>query len=261
MTKCIVNGILGQDVQLDDWKIKGNTYEVIRVIDDKPMFLKEHLVRLENSNSQIDSTLVERDINMLLESIPEKVNDNLFISVNPMKRERAIFIIKGFYPPAGWYEEGIRINTCKIVRDNPTLKIYDQDYKKKIEEHLKTTQVFETLITDGILINEGSRSNVFFIKDSVIFTPMSNAVLPGITRAKVFEAAKVCNIDIIETDIYLKDLKSYDGSFITGTSIDLLPVSEIDEIRYGTVENRTFIDLMNEFRNIKNKDLEAYNAG
>lgn len=254
--KSIINSKLSETDNINNWKKKGNIYEVIRIIDSKPLFLKEHLLRLKSSDCQIDIDLIEDDIWTLINSFKEGLNDNIFISVNNSTYERGIFIINGFYPPKEWYEEGIEINTYTIRRTNPNLKIYDVDYKKSIEEHLRNTKVFETLITDDGIINEGSRSNVFFINKNLVYTPSIDTVLPGITRDKVFEAARNCGIVIYETMIYLKDLKNYDGAFITGTSIDLLPVVKIDKLKLDTVNSSCFKLLMSEFTKIKNKDLE-----
>ncbi len=255
--KSIINGVLSDNENIDKWRQKGFVYEVLRVIDNKPLFLKEHLIRMKKSVNDLDVGIIENDINKIIESYEGLINNNLFISVNIENQDSAIFIIKGFYPPEEWYEKGIKINTFEIKRNNPTKKIYDENYKKKIEEHLNLTGVFETLITDDGEINEGSRSNVFFIKGNVVFTPPVDAVLPGITRDKVFEVARIANIKIKENNINKVELNTYDGAFITGTSIDLLPISNLDGIEYKTTKLECFKELLNKFKKIKEKDLKA----
>lgn len=252
--KSIINGVVIENENIDNWKKKGYVYEVLRVIDNNPLFLKEHLLRMKNSVDKIDTKLIENDLKKLIK-IYGKLNDNIFLSVNIEKNEIGIFVIKGFYPPKEWYENGIKINTCKIKRDDPGRKVYDINYKNIIQEYLKQTDVFETLITDKGVINEGSRSNVFFIKGNEVYTPTVEAVLPGITRDKVFEAAKDCAITIVETYINTENLNTFDGAFITGTSIDLLPIRQIDDIQYKTAELYFFKRLVSSFETIKNKDL------
>lgn len=258
--KSIINGELTDNEMIENWKMKGNIYEVLRVIDNKPLFLREHLSRLKRSEETIDIELIDKELKQLIKSLDEPLNNNIFISFNTVTKGRGIFIIKGFYPPLEWYENGIDINTYQIKRKNPNLKIYDDNYKKMIEAHLKDTNVFETLITDEGIINEGSRSNVFFIKNDIVYTPSVEAVLPGITRDKVFEAAKTSKIEIIEGPIYEKDLGTYEGAFITGTSIDLLPVRKIDEIQLKTVAIDCFKRLMTGFMGIRNRDLGIENG-
>lgn len=258
--KSIINGVLMDDENIAKWRKKGFAYEVLRVIDNKPLFLNEHLLRMQSTVMNIDIKSIENNLNRLIEAHEVKLNNNIFISINKDNKDNGIFVIKGYYPPEEWYEKGIKINTFQIKRKNPTKKIYDDNYKRQIEEHLKQTDVFETLITDEGIINEGSRSNVFFIKDAVVYTPSVEAVLPGITRDKVFEAAETCAIEIVETNIKISELNIYDGVFITGTSIDLLPVGQIDNIKYMTTDLSYFKKLSAEFNNIKTKDLENYNV-
>ncbi len=253
--KSIINGLVSENVNIDNWKKKGYIYEVLRVIDNKPLFLKEHLLRIMSSIESIDIYSIEKDLKKLIDSYEGALNDNIFISINNENKHTGIFIIKGFYPPKEWYENGIKINTYQIKRDDPSKKVYDVNYKNIIQEHLKETEVFETLITDDGVINEGSRSNVFFIKGDVIYTPPVEAVLPGITRDKVFEAAKAGALNIVETNIKYDELNAFDGIFITGTSIDLLPINQIDNTKYKTTELDSFKKLSTNFKNIKNKDL------
>lgn len=256
----IINGVISENANIEDWKQKGNAYEVLRVINNKPLFLKEHLLRLKSAVGNANILLIENELKILIDSLEGDLNNNIFISVNTKTNATGIFIIKGFYPPKEWYENGIKINTCQIKRDDPSKKIYDINYKKKIEEHLKQTDVFEVLITDKGIINEGSRSNVFFIKGDVVLTPSVEAVLPGITRDKVFEAAMNCGIKIIEMNINTCDLKIFDGAFITGTSIDLLPIRQIDNFFFKTTDLECFKKLASNFENIKKKDLEIKNV-
>ena len=259
--KSIINGVLKDNEKIDEWKKKGNIYEVLRVIDGSPLFLKEHLERIKKSTEKVDTHILNIEIYKLINEVDKRINKNIFISFDPINGDRAIFFITGFYPPSDWYDTGIKINTLNIKRKNPNLKVYDIDYKKTIEDYLAKTGVFETLITDDGMINEGSRSNVFFIKGNKILTPSVEAVLPGITREKVFQAAMENNIEIVETQIFIEDLASFDGAFITGTSIDILPVNRIDEIELQTTDSNCFIKLLKAFKKLKEEDLGIINVG
>ena len=126
--KSIINGVISESANIDDWKQKGNAYEVLRVINDKPLFLKEHLLRLKSAVDNADILVIENELKMLIDSYDGDLNNNIFISVNNKTNETGIFIIKGFYPPKDWYENGIRINTYQIKRDDPNKKLYDINY-------------------------------------------------------------------------------------------------------------------------------------
>ena len=59
-----------------------------------------------------------------------------------------------------------------------------QEHRKMRKESDK--MLYEVLLVnrDGV-ITEGSRSNVFFIKSGEVYTPPTDAVLPGVTRTMI----------------------------------------------------------------------------
>jgi branched-chain amino acid aminotransferase len=77
-------------------------------------------------------------------------------------------------------------------------------------------------------VAELNGSNVFMIKENVVYTPFAHACLPGITRNTVLELCRSNNINIIEADLSLAQWYNADGVFATGTMGELTPVVEID---------------------------------
>jgi len=91
-------------------------------------------------------------------------------------------------------------------------------------------------------------SNVFFIKDSRVYTPPLESVLPGITRKHIISTCKKLGIPILESKISIEDLKGFDSVFLSSTSSNALPVSDIEGISFGT-QNTILLSIMNEFNN------------
>lgn len=77
-------------------------------------------------------------------------------------------------------------------------------------------------------VAELNGSNVFMIKENVVYTPFAHACLPGITRNTVIELCRSNNINIIEADLSLAQWYNADGVFATGTMGELTPIVEID---------------------------------
>lgn len=77
-------------------------------------------------------------------------------------------------------------------------------------------------------VAELNGSNIFMIKENVVYTPFAHACLPGITRNTVIELCKSNNIKIIEADLSLAQWYNADGVFATGTMGELTPIVEID---------------------------------
>jgi D-alanine transaminase len=81
---------------------------------------------------------------------------------------------------------------------------------------------------DGI-VTECSASNLMIVKDGVLRThPANHLILHGVTRAIVLKLAAELEIPIEEEPFDLAMLRSADEVFITGTTVEITPVTEID---------------------------------
>jgi len=101
-------------------------------------------------------------------------------------------------------------------------------------QEAKEAGAFEAiLVRDGIAL-EGSHTNLFAVKADVVRTaPLSNLILPGITRQLVIEAALRSGIDVREEAIPIEDLTAADEVFITGTTTEVVPVLRLDAAAVG----------------------------
>ncbi|HEX6574844.1 MAG TPA: aminotransferase class IV [Gemmatimonadaceae bacterium] len=96
-------------------------------------------------------------------------------------------------------------------------------------QEAKEAGAFEAiLIRDGVAL-EGSHTSLFGVKNGVIRTaPLSNLILPGITREITIEAVSRAGIEIDETAIPADELASLDEMFITGTTTEVVPIVTLD---------------------------------
>lgn len=84
------------------------------------------------------------------------------------------------------------------------------------------------------LITEGSHSNIFLVADKTLYThPESNFILAGITRKNILKIARELGIRFSEEAIPVEQLSSVEEAFITNTSAEVTPVTEIGGIRIG----------------------------
>jgi branched-chain amino acid aminotransferase len=86
--------------------------------------------------------------------------------------------------------------------------------------------------TSGYL-TEGAGYNLFFIKDSRLFTPAHN-VLEGITRQSVLDLAGELGLAAEMGDYPAVNLRLADEAFITSTAGGIMPVVRIDGQLLGT---------------------------
>lgn len=208
----------------------GGVYEVIRVTSGVPLFLSEHLKRLNNS-----AVIAGYKIPFSLEKISEflrrliQSNDvhegNILLSY---KAHLKAFFIAHKYPEKEWYVKGVACGILRAERENPNAKVFQTPVRQLADELMQKESLYEVLLVDKKgQIKEGSRSNIFFIAGNQLYTPPGKEVLLGITRLKTIELAALNHISIHEKEIIVEELSLYDAAFITGTSPKILPVSSI----------------------------------
>ncbi|MBA3469383.1 MAG: branched-chain amino acid transaminase, partial [Herpetosiphonaceae bacterium] len=89
------------------------------------------------------------------------------------------------------------------------------------------------LDTNGML-SEGSGENLFIIRDNIIYTtPVTAAILPGITRDTVLSLAREAGYEIREQNLPREALYLADELFFTGTAAELSPIRSVDGITIG----------------------------
>lgn len=77
-------------------------------------------------------------------------------------------------------------------------------------------------------VSESTGSNIFFVINGEIHTPIPDCFLNGITRQTVINLAKSQNINVIEREIYPNEIKNADEIFLTGSAVEVTPVGKID---------------------------------
>jgi branched-subunit amino acid aminotransferase/4-amino-4-deoxychorismate lyase len=115
----------------------------------------------------------------------------------------------------------------------------DRLARHKTLNYWSRRRVFETaqrLCLDEVLSStadgqlwEGSRTNLFVVKDSRLLTPSAGGpIVPGIMRALVLEAAKELPITVEETDGIAHELLAHcDEVFLTNSVRGLIPVRRL----------------------------------
>lgn len=92
------------------------------------------------------------------------------------------------------------------------------------------------LTADGH-VSEAASSNLFMVRDGTLVTPPpSDGILEGITRAAVLELARDLGIPAVERSIDRTELYAADEVFLTGTAVEVAPVTRIDHRPVGSGE-------------------------
>ncbi|CAL7959113.1 putative branched-chain-amino-acid aminotransferase [Alphaproteobacteria bacterium] len=235
----------------------GAVFEGIRVYNGVAFKLYEHLQRLEASATSA-LLKVPFDINTLGQQINE------VIRLNNIKN--------GYIRPVAWLgseEMFVGATKCKThvaIAGWPSFEQYDieklkQGYKMTIAKwkkipaacmpvHSKLAASYlmyrivqaearEEGFDDAIMLNidanitESSTSNFFAVVNGSLHTPSTGDFLDGITRRTIIELAKQHGIKVIEEPMKVENLKQADGAFLTGTAIEIMPITSIYDYRNG----------------------------
>lgn len=220
-------------------------YEVIRIVSGKPLFLEDHLERLTNSASQVEQN-IWLNFTQVKESIEKLItlndcpfgNIKLVFHIDGKNKTFLAYFIKHYYPNNDQYNKGVITLVHPAERPIPNAKIYNHSLRSKTDDLIRDAEIFEVLLLNSMgNITEGSRSNLFFIKNNELHTAIDADVLHGIVRGKVIESAKELKIPIRKHTIKYDDLPSYDAAFLTGTSLLILPIKRINSINYSSTHD------------------------
>ncbi len=245
-------------------KGKGLVYEVIRVIDSTPLFFQGHYDRMLNS-----LRLTGSDLSLSLASFREMVdllmakigqgNFNFKVLIDPATKDIYLFENPSAYPSADLYRAGIHTEILKYERPDPNAKVMNTELVVTSQQLMAATDAYEVLLEDSEgHITEGSKSNVFFMKEGVLYTPPLFKVLPGITRLEIIACARDLGMTVREENIPAHGLHDYDAAFISGTSPKILPIHSVGLIRYDFQSNSHLTALIRRFDQRIVEDLQAY---
>jgi branched-chain amino acid aminotransferase len=219
-------------------------YEVIRVIDAIPLFLEDHLDRLYHSASltQIDqlpslTSLSEMIKQYILDQKQKTGNIRLSFSLSDpsFAPQCEMNFIAHYYPTPQEYTRGVKVGLLNAVRPIPQAKVQNRALRDRANKKISENGFFEVLLVDSEgHITEGSRTNVFFIKNGMLYSSPVENILQGITRLKVMQLCQNAGIKVIESAIDSMTLDQYEATFLTGTSPMILPIYSIDNIIYKT---------------------------
>jgi len=233
-------------------------YEIVRVEQSVPLFLDNHLERLFHSLA-LEGLSINETKQMLDEKVYSLIKTNQysngkikFVFYFPLYPQSnsyhyLIYFTEAIFPEKDQYKYGVDVGICQAVRNDPNAKVMNTEARKLADQRIKQTDVFEVLLSDNEgYITEGSRSNVFFIFKDKLVTPPDEAVLQGIARKNVLEICNENDISLEIRKVHQSELKQAESVFLTGTSLKVLPVREIQKIKYR-VKSKLLVFLMSAY--------------
>jgi branched-chain amino acid aminotransferase len=236
--KFVLNGVL-QSADLFDNSLvyEGESvYEVIRMVKGSPVFFYDHLERLSTSarlqkkKMLADAEILKKDIINLSKSDRKKeVNLKIVFNYNRDSQNYLVYFIEPIYPSEEQYKIGVKGILFYAERKEPGSKVINHKLRSSIFHKLILEGGYEALlVNENGQITEGSRSNIFFLKNNTLVTAPDDLVLGGITRKHILDICNEHNIKVKIECVSTDRLTDYEAVFMTGTSPMVLPFNSID---------------------------------
>ncbi len=156
--------------------------------------------------------------------------------------EASIIVFQwGKYLGADSLEKGVDVCVSSWARSAPntmpTLAKVGANYMNsqliKMEAYVNGYKEGIALTTQGY-VSEGSGENLFLVSNGILYTPLlTDSVLPGITRASIFELANDVGLKVEEKIISREMLYVADELFFVGTATEVTPIRSVDRIQIG----------------------------
>ena len=224
-------------------------YEVIPVFNRKLFRFEEHYQRLLNSLKAIymDDPLTKKEwldiFNKLIDTV-EEANQSIYLQITRGVTERDHDISLADKPTLFAMSRpivkkdlssGIKAITNEDIRwQYCDIKAIALLPSVLLRHKAKEQDAKETILHRDGIVTEGAASNVFIVKDGIVYTPpKNNHVLPGITRDLVVEILKESKLDILEEPVELNQLLNADEIWICSSTWEIVPVIKLDNKSVG----------------------------
>lgn len=237
--KFILNGSPQPSDLFDDSLVyEGESvYEVLRLKNSNPLFFEDHMERLQKSVSLQKkvpladiSTLKKDIINLTKTEKKKEANLKIVFNYNNEIANYLVYIIESIYPTEEQYRTGVKGILFQAERKTPESKVINHKLRSSIYHKLIMEGAYEALlVNEDNCITEGSRSNIFYVREDTLFTAPNHIVLSGITRKYIIDLCNEHGIRLKFECINVEDLSGFDAVFMTGTSPMVIPFCCIDE--------------------------------
>ena len=222
-------------------------YEVIRTYHGQPFQLDSHLVRLERSAKAIELPLpwnLQQWTTHVRDGIKRSgyAESKVYLQLTRGAAPRDHVFPAGTKPTAVMTVRQMRPMEPELQASGVAVMTMDDwrwgrcDIKSvnllpnvMARQKAKQAGAFEALFIRNGQVTEGSVSNVMVVKAGRLLTaPEGERILSGVTRTLVLELAKKEGFIVEERFVAREELLHADEIFLTGTTVEVLPVIRVD---------------------------------
>ena len=224
---------MASEISLDSGFFFGRgVFETI-LVKEKPIFLGSHVKRL---NSGLNTLGVNKKITEAeIYNATKKLNCKNCVLKIMVSDKNTIITTRQIQYKHIDYEEGFSLGLSEVRRNAYSNLTYVKSFNY-VENIIERDKIIDKGYNEALFLNtegylsEGAVSNIFFIKNGIIFTPkIKCGLLPGIVREFVIENSLFIGFEIQEGEFTYGELMEAEGVFITNSVMGIMKVSKIDD--------------------------------
>ena len=217
-------------------------YEVMARVDGRIRAKSLHQARLQSSLDAIGLSVSVDDVFADVDQLTEKaglLDAKIYIQVTRGAASARDHAFPSKISPTVF----LTISEFAAVSQKPSIAIVRPDIRWRrnsiksvsllgnvlLMQEARASGAHEAILHRDHLVTEASTSNVFVIRGQSLMTPpLSDLILPGITRHLVIEMASQIGLNVIEEPIHVDSLPDADGVFVSSSTRGLMPIVELD---------------------------------
>lgn len=197
------------------------------MIDLTMQVLEQNLPLLGENDDYWVTQRVSRGTDVPGGAIQQEVPPNVIIECTPLP----------IAARAHYYRDGIGVVFPSMRRSQPdslSPNVKTHNYLNMIMANMEVQShspgAWAILLDARGFLCEGLGSNLFLVRDGVLYTPKAEYVLEGVSRETVIALAEQLGLTVVEKDLSPYDAYRADEAIITSTSFCLCPVASFDKM-------------------------------
>ncbi len=163
-----------------------------------------------------------------------------------VQNEQSLIVIEAWEMKPFLGDKLLRIMTSSFERPNPkAFKIEAKAAGHYVNSLLASHEAKAKGFDEALLLDmngnvaEAPGANLFYEKEGKLFTPAKGNILPGITRATVFELCKELGVEVEERFFKIDELKNADAAFFCGTAAEVIGFESLDDYKFPLEWSKT----------------------
>ncbi|MEK3933833.1 D-amino-acid transaminase [Sporosarcina sp. FSL W7-1349] len=242
-------------ISIDDrgYYFGDGVYEVIKVYDGELYTSEEHIARLFESAAKIKLAIPYSEAQLIEMAKQLVVSNSISVGHVYMQVTRGVAPRVHQFPtpavapmftayaldgarPTEEMQKGVKVKSVEDFRwlrcDIKSLNLLANVMAK--QEAVESGCKEAVFVRDGY-VTEGASTNLFGVKDGVLYThPANNFILNGITRQVVLRLSRELGVAVREEPFTLEAALVMDELFMTSTTLEVMPIIQLDDKMVGS---------------------------